>query len=368
MLTLASEPCFAGENDPLSLSYQSPVGCGTREQVLTRLQSLRGSAEPPANRVEATVVVKRTAHGYDVSFRAHDAHVKSQRQLVVADCAAAVEASALLLHLTLDPELARATGSENTTPAAKPAASGVATVLAEPQTNTTQVNQPERSEREATAQPQGPPQTVEPPLPTASRAKAAAASELSDQGLQPSRSSLFAPDGLRPWLGVGGSVVNGVAPHWSAGVALEGGISLGGWSVQLQAAHHSVPSVPVIALPGARVHTSLTRVHAYAGPEWGNPSVHGGPVAALGLEHLNASARGISNPDSGATTWWSAGLGANLQLQLYAGLGLDLRALALVSLERPTFSVEGIPGSVHQPSRLGWCGSLGVVWMWNTAP
>ncbi len=102
----------AQTTEPVVLAYQSPAGCGTREQVLARLHALRDGAHEPASHVDAVIAVKRTNSGYDVSFHAHKDAGHSQRQLVVADCAAVVEASALLLHFTLDPELAALAGSD----------------------------------------------------------------------------------------------------------------------------------------------------------------------------------------------------------------------------------------------------------------
>lgn len=349
---------------PVVLDYQSPAGCGTREQVLTRLQHLRGAALQTAGRVEATVLVQRSQNGFSVTFRAVKDSARSHRELAVADCAAAVEASALLLHFTLDPELAALAGSsvapeaESAQPVPAKAASSD-----EPLTNAEQQSAPAASEKQPDA------------LPTPEQA---ASRQVSVEGIAPTlntrsdtprndatSSAELASSSL--WVGLGSSLVSGITPTWAFGPALEGGLALGGWSLQLQASFHPVPSVPLDNVPGASLDSSLVRAHVFGGPVWGSLAFQGGPVVGLGVEHLTANPRGISNPESGASTWWSVVVGANIQARLVGPLGLDLRGGALASLERPRFTVVGLPGLVHQPSRLGWWGSLSVVWMWNTS-
>lgn len=349
------------------LDYQSPAGCGTREQVLARLHALREGAHEPASPVDAVIAVKRTNGGYDVSFRAHKDAGHSQRELVVADCAAVIEASALLLHFTLDPELAALAGSDlgavpvtsPDTPTENPT-TGAQNPNVSPTTDTP-AEPPEAKSLQAEAPAPAPSRSVsiegvEPKLPPA---------EGSDDASDSATSEALAS---RYWLGIGPSIVSGIAPRVSFGPALEGGIDLGRWSVQLQASFHPVPSVPLENVPQGRLDTSLVRAHVLAGPAWGSSVIRGGPIVGVGVEHLSARPQGTSNPQSGSSTWWSAVGGANLQAQLAGGLGLDLRLGALMSLERPQFTVEGLPGLAHQPSRFGWCGSLGVVWMWNTTP
>jgi hypothetical protein len=384
----APDTAVGAESEPVALLFQSPSGCGTQQQVLTRLQNLRGSAQEPSYHLEASVVVKRTSHGYELAYRAEKDAVHSRRRLVVADCAAVVEASALLLHLTLDPHLAALSGASAVFDS-EHANGDVGTSLDEDKsraialrserlspkseliTTTTQQTSDTQDHpdgaKDAPLSPQAASRsTLQRPAVTARRPVQpdAAESDFNSTNDLPSLAEVFS----YPWVGVGASVVSGVAPHWSIGPAVDAGLLFGGWAVQVSAAYHRIPAVPLADVERARLESDLLRVHVGGGPTWGSRVFQAGPILGFGIEHLSATPLGTSAPRSGASTWWSVLVGANLRAQVVSGLGLNWRIGALGSLERPKFTVDRVPGLVHQPSRFGWSTSLNVVWIWNTNP
>lgn len=367
----------------VDLTFRSENSCGTREHVLGRLRALRGHAPEPRAHVAAAIAVTRDEGGYRVSFNAHTASTRSQRELIVADCAAAIEASALLLHLALDPELSREAQkpSEPSSSSEGGTHLGAIPESAEPEpapgTNVEPLTPQAAADSKLSEE-----NNINPP-PTPEPGRAAQPEDASTKrprlnarhNAERSESQADQPDahdtvsaGMtpRPWVGVGASLVSGVAPRSTLGASLEGGAALDRFDVHLQAAFHPVPRAPIAGVPNAALDSTLIRVHLGVGPLWGTHRFRAGPVLSVGMEHLSALPRGTTAPRAGSSTWWSMMLALNLRAQLVGPLGVSARAGVLSSLERPKFTVGGVPGTVHQAERFGWCAALGVMWTWNS--
>jgi hypothetical protein len=97
-IALAQSPDAA-----LSLTYTAPPGCGSKIQVLRQLERALGP-DSDTQGWSANIAVQRTAKDdLLLHFDATKAEIHGERSLHVDSCRAAVEASSLLLLLTIDP-------------------------------------------------------------------------------------------------------------------------------------------------------------------------------------------------------------------------------------------------------------------------
>lgn len=323
-------------NTSIQLNYDAPPGCGSRELVLERVgQALSGL--PTAANVAASVTVRESVGGVSVHYRATRDGVPSERELVVADCSAAVEASALLLSLTLDPVF----GEQASTDSSGAPELNVDEFVAAPATTP----EPNR------AAPSGPT-----PAPSdASDAPSPESATRETRGRGPELSGFHAS--------LGGQLVSGVVPELAAGVHLGLGASMFGVTAGVDASYSWAGVASVSGVPGAELTSRLSRLHLRLGypTAWGPLRVT--PGVGIGVEHLWARADGITVPASGASTWLSAVGGMEVEVTVWGPLAVGLRGGVVVSLQRPEFSVTG-PGLVHRPATAGAEAGGGLVWSW----
>lgn len=326
----------------VQLVYEAPVGCGDRREVLRRTQQLLAGPKPQSP-VSALVVVRPNEGGLKVIFEASREGGQSKRELVVSDCAAAIEASALLLMLTLDPvAAARATAlqsqpSDPTSPLAETAP------------------EPEKSDTEPAAVPQAAQSPRERPEPTPS--------VVVDAPDPPSFSRPLAFGDT--WVGFGAELVTGLSPAVGRGLRLDAGTTIAGIRFGLSAAYDWVSPRPLPQASFASVDSQLYRLRAWGGPAFRAGVLNFGPQLALGMEHLRAEVGGISNPTPGAMTWLSGAVGGLFDVHLAQTVAIRVQAAAVFSLERRTFTVRRIPGIVHRPDAVGVEASGGLVWVWG---
>lgn len=321
----------------VQLSYDAPRGCGSREQVLARVEQAV-SGLPTAVRVSATVTVRESVAGLNVHYRAFRDGATNERQLVVADCSAAVEASALLLSLTLDPVFGQPGASDASEVAEPPLAESV------PPTATTTNPVP--------ATPRAPkPKEVAP------------ADELSRDGASAAAPTTRAPGLGRVYGSVGGQIVSGVAPRAAVGVYGSVGASALGLTARVNASHLWAAAGSVPSVPESNVVSRLSRLHLLVGYPLSSGHVRLTPALGLGVEHLWARAEGITLPASGSSTWLSAVSGLDLDVNLFGPLALAIHGGLVLSLQRPEFTVTGL-GLVHRPATAGAEANVGLVWSW----
>lgn len=326
----------------IELSYDAPDACGGRDEVLRRVNALLPAAKTVEGVVKAVVVVRQTEGGWRVNYDATREGAPSKRELVVADCAAVVEASALLLALTLDP-----LAGEREPPA-------TSVVEAAPRET---VEPPPSGAPKTSVQPSPAPQTV-PAQPTSTRTRVAENEEQTN--VAPRRSSVG-----DSWIGLGGEWVTGIAPSAGRGVRLDVGSTLAMVRFGVSGSYDWVEDRNLPRAPFATLQTQLYRLRSWAGPVFDLGEVRFGPFVALGLEHLRARVTGISNPAPGAMTWLTTAAGAYADLHLGRELAFRMQGAAVFSLERRTFTVRGIPGLVHQPDVVGIDAAASLVWVWG---
>jgi hypothetical protein len=338
------------DEDPflgVDLTYDAPSGCGDEREVLRRTQQLL--AGPIQRRAtKAAVVVRLVDGGLKLTYEATTDGAPSRRDLVVTDCAAAVEASALLLMLTLDPmAAARAAALPAEVDAAAPA---------EPET-------PATGQSEAGPLPAPPPKLAPPPKPVQPSPTVDVEAADADVVQPPSLSSPF--DLGDTWVGVAGELVTGLAPNAGRGLRLDVGTTVSGVRVGVWGSYDWVSPRVIAQAPFASIESRLYRLRVWAGPSFRAGAVQFGPLLAFGAEHLRAEVVGISDPAPGAMTWLSGAVGGHFDVHLTRSLALRAQAAAVFSLERRSFTVRGIPDPVHQPRALGVEGAGGLLWVWG---
>jgi hypothetical protein len=369
----ASQPDASG----VELRYDAPEGCGSRELVLQQVRRASGRVlgEGPPLRVSAQVRAAET--GFRVRYEARRRGAASKRELLVADCAAAVEAVALLILLTLEPvahgESTPAVPDEQGGDAADEGPARVSrsdadrgdvspSNAAEPNPTGSSPNDVESEAPPNTAP--GNPLTSEPPQVVRRRGNTPErAPELptTQEDSVSTGSSSLALSPLR--VGVGYELATALAPTTGQGVRLSLGTGLGGVRGELSGASLWVSDTSVPGVSDATLSSHLYRVRVRLGYplDWGG--VWLAPTAGVGLEHLWARVDGISRPASNATTWLTASLGLDVEVELSRALAVRAGAAAFLVTQRPKFTVINLE-VVHQPQPWGLEGAFGVVWTW----
>jgi hypothetical protein len=295
--------------------------------VLDRVRALLGSEiatvlHHPLD-VAARVVELETGR-YQLDLEMREGSDAGARRIEAATCPELAQAAALVLALTIDPELLERThaGAITESPAtAAPGASASATPLPAPP--------PPRSRRSRGVIEPGGMETRESERPEARRSP---------------RIFRFGP-GLRlvgdagsgPGIGAGGEL--GVHADWRA-LRLEfDGVWLPARRASSAVDSSVGGSIRLLAL-GARVCGLAVR-----------ETMAGGLCAAMEFGRLHAEAFGADANRSGEVSWISPGLGLFGRLKLAPEFGLLARLEGLVPLDRSEFIVENV-GEVHRPSPL----------------
>lgn len=332
-----------GSSGNIELRYDAPDGCGNREQVLERVQQFLRSSPAPDVSLWAEITVETTERGLGIHYDASRQGVSSTRELIVVDCQAAIEASALLLVMTLDPVMSVEAPPEGGAAAEAPGsalntdAPGVA-ALGE------QIQTPEARRRTSVRR-----GTREPGVEEAqSRAADGTGSEFE-----------------AITLSAGGELAAGVAPRVARGIRLGLGTAAYGVGGEVTAGYAWVPQESLSQVNGAELGSHLYRLHLRLTYPFSSGRVRIAPLLGVGAEHLWARVDGITNPGSKASTWLSGVGGAQLDVLVFDALSLRLQAGVVVSMQRPRFIVRGLE-LVHRPDPLAAEASGGLVWSWET--
>lgn len=281
--------------------------------------------------LDADISVIEREDGMLLRFVATYKGVKSTRTLAVDDCEAATEAAAVLLLLTIDPLLAESLGMP-------PPASTEASELPSPKPP---------SQSEPTAGAPSPP-------PPAERSPATEPQLEASEG-----------EALKGFLALSAVMSHGGTRELGFGPGLRAGAHVG--VLEAAVAGYWLPerTDELSGVPGGTLGTSsltgLVELHLH----FEKKQFAFGPLVSFGGVRVSAQTAGVSSPDSAATQWmvFQGGAFANMQLQPEWALGLN--AAAVLPLQRPTFSVDGL-GLVHQPDRLGIDVFMSALWIWGS--
>ncbi len=348
MAALLATPAAAEPEVRVNLDWHAPQGCPTRAEVLNETARLLGQGEA-AKPLHARGVVVRQSDGYVLQLATQLDDSQGFRRLQATHCAELTQPAALVLALSIDPNvLTRQSQSAPPGQAAPPVTSAVGSL---PPT-------------EPTAEPLPPPPSAAPPpapkAPDPARTLSPSNPAARDTRLdsrrarQPHRSRTNSP--LHARAGAGGALDAGTLPA----VALGGTLVLAGGYDRLE-----------LEARGALFATQTKAVGASAA---GDLSVTSGALSicyrALDIAQLSACAGseagrlsgkgvGISDPGSGAVWLWTGLVGARASQDIGEGLALWLRVDAAIAVNRPRFVLENV-GAVHQRSRVGGRGALGA--------
>lgn len=356
VLVALSAPAGATPKDPLSelsLVYEAPPHCGSRQQTLQKLRTALGKDADNVGAIDAAVHVRTEGAQVILDYQARKGEVSSRRTLTLDSCEIASEAAALLLLLTLDPLLAESLGAEQ-------AVQQIVQPASAPEPT------PEPPAPPAPAPPAEPPRTEAPPNkapPNKEPSPAAVVTPADRESLPRNEDTPWLQGG---WLGVGGGAVTALGPSSALGVGLEGGVRLHGVRLGARGAWHTSSWQPLETPAGADVRASLLRAHLIAGLEFGRPMLRIGPWVGVGWERLSAQVRGITDPAPGSTALLAASGGVWSEVRITRDWGLCLRAGLLLPLEHPAFQVAGVQGDVIKPGRMGVDLFFGILWAFSS--
>lgn len=328
-LSLLLTLCRLAQADelPIDLRWIAPEDCGTARSVLAdvKLMLERTSWTGPSEVIQAEATLRKTSQGkWEVLLRTTLGNSRGERSIVVADCAEATHATALLLAFMLNPNQALPEQAEESRPSVdKPTA---------PQPPTPPVGAPQHPVAAM-------PGTVGPSKPK----------------------SLRAP--VRVQVGLSGMVDSGNLPHETLGGALHLGLQTEQWSIELRPAAWLPSQVasPQLSSAGGQFRLyDVALVSCYRAFRRGSLSAQ--TCAGADLLHLRGTGFGITKP-SGRSALYPSAMG---ELALLFDLTQDWTVRAagevLLALARPEYAIFNL-GMVHRPAR--WTGRLGLGFEWR---
>lgn len=326
-LALAFAPPARAEHELLRFDWKAPDGCPTREQVLAHTEKLLGRA-PEAALSEALVlsveVSQQPSGGFELLLSSRSATSSTTRHVSAESCQELGDAAALLLALTIDPNL------KTDAPSAAGAFAAESTAAPAP------TSEPAPEPAAPAAEPQRTPVTS---APEASRLRSEPAHWLAGAELALSSGRL---PGVSPGAVLHGGLSGrsllwqlnlGFFPERHAGVA---GSSAGG---ELQLGSLGTDVGYVFVLNGARVT----------------------PLAGIELAWLHGSGSGVTQPGSADLLLVGFEAGARLGLGVSRSWTVFGQGLGSVLAQRPRFVLDGI-GEVFRPEPWGLRFGLGAEW------
>ena len=302
-----------------------------------------------AKPLHARGVVVQRGSGYVLQLATQLDGSQGFRRLQATHCAELTQPAALVLALSIDPNvLTRQNQAGPPGQATPPVTSAVGSL---PPT-------------EPTAAPLPPPPAAAPPpapkAPEPTRAASPSNNAARDARLDapraPGSRESRTKSPLHARAGAGGAIDAGTLPA----PALGGTVALAGGYDRLELE--------------ARSALFATQTKAVVGSAAGDLSLTSGAVSAcyraLDIARLSACASGeagrlsgegvgVSDPGSGAVWLWTGLVGARASQDIGEGLALWLRVDAAIAVNRPRFVLENV-GAVHQRSRIGGRGALGA--------
>jgi hypothetical protein len=286
--------------------------------VLDEMRRLLGSSAGSLAGTEwtARAVVERD-DGWHVTIETLVNGHARRRTLQAETCVGLVDATAWILALMIDPEVARAPAPPASSASAAP---------------------PEPARADAT-----------PPPPRADANPAKSASSVAEkpavnEPLSPQRSAT-----PKLWLGPVVAVDAGIAPHLGFGLGGALGVDWSGVRVALSAVD-GIGSRTADAADPAGAYGSF---HLVSGELAACPTFVAGrarlsPCATFAMAQIDGSAYGVSRTIANSIIWMGAGTGFVIAFQLGAHLRAAAGVDALVSLSRPRFYVLNVQGDVFR--------------------
>ena len=336
----------------LALAWEVPAEaaerCPTTEQVDAEVQRLLGEAASPSEalpvRAEVTLLPADAAapERWQLRLRVGEEGDAGERTLEGESCRAVAEAAALIVALTIEPELVPPAEPSPLTGAPPEPLPAIA--RAEPPEALSDPAEP--VEREPV--PDEPPAEPAPEEPPAEPPPADPAPTEPPPGpIEPAPAPRRPPPTLpRPWalhLAIG--LEAGVLPGPSPSLELGADLPLGRRARLRLSAATALPREASGPLGRATLGW-LTARAALVGTWAAGPFLLG-PLAELEVGALGGRGAGVSNPLAGWSAWLAVGGGAFAAVPLGSRVTLGLEASARVPLWRPAYVIEPA-GEVHQ--------------------
>lgn len=316
----------------IELEYSAPAGCPSKERVRRELQRLLASSAV-SSPIESEIVVVERRGRFELSLTLHSP-VSGERTISHARCALAVRAAALIVAISIDPDVA--TRDQNATDgedllAEDPKPSDVS----EPQSN-----------------------AATPPAPAPTPASKADATESWPTELPEPSGSRFTQ---RFVAQLGALVERGLAPQVTPGALV--GLGLQG--------RHWRTSIVSAVLPKSEAWVAESDVGARFLHLWldlelcvrsGGERLNAGLCAFLRQTWAFASGMGADENLKASGNWQTFGAGPHVALRLNPWFELEAALQLEAPLQRPRFVIENLEETVFRPETLGGAASLaGVV-------
>jgi hypothetical protein len=294
---------------PMAIDWRGPDECQEAPRLSSEVARLVGGGHGDSNLV-ARVNVGRSGRRWHLVLTMDRAGRTTVRELDAESCAAATDAAAVILALTIDPS--RALGDDAADAGVPPAPVADASASPPP------------------AAPATPP--VVEPIPPKEPAAAAARQE------------------NLPFVVMATAASDtGTLPH--TGFGFGGGLGFAAKPLRLEAtlAYWPTVSADVAGTPprGGSFTMVVTELRGCALAEASFLSF--GPCAGLGFTSMQAEAFGVTTPISAGATWSSFVADALALGRISRLFSLRLSVGLAVPFSRPTFEIQGL-GVVHQPA------------------
>ncbi len=302
LLVAAFSPLAAIAQTPLSdLSWEAPVTCPPKEEVLQQLSELRAGVRNAAVRV--SVKVDEEAPYFRLRLRTELAGHSGERQLVGKNCADVTQAAIAVLIFLFDAEGGRHDAREHA-PSGRPP--------------------PER-------------QGSSPSSPT--------------RQLPPERPKLFLASGF----GLGQGLLPGTALAFEA----RAGLRWPTWSGQLLGQVWPERTAQAGALPSAGAEFSLFVAGLLFCPELRGAMLSGRVCAGMQADWTRGTGFGVDNPGSVLAFSMAGVFGTGLSLPIGRGLALGWTLEGVIPTVRPRYVLDNV-GAIFRRPAVGGRTALGL--------
>jgi len=329
----------------LTLSWEAPPGCSTKEQVLKRLRALAGPIVDQTTGLLAEGRVTRDGQGFVLELWIRDGSASQRRTMTARVCADLAGAAAVTLALTLG-----ADGPEIASRAAE------ATTSAAPLTSSS-----------------SPIASGAPPEPVASASAATASTTATTAPTRPG-SAIFTPATSVSQAATGSnwllalrapSLLFDVGPlrDPSIGLGTAAGLRRGSFRALAGAQYYPEQRLDIRTRgveAGTRFHRTTARLSACYGWRSGAYEITPcGELAALFVE-AEGFGTGVSR-ETRRAVWLAPGLTVTPIWHLSASLALFANLGALLDTSRPRIVIDGL-GQVTQLEPVVWTAAVGAEW------
>ncbi len=338
----------AGAPPPVTLEWDAPADCPTRDLVLRETARILGDAGGAT--IAGSARVARVARGrWSAELRVASASGIDARTLSAPSCAAIADATALILALAVNPT--RATQKEPAVVGAPVKGEGAATSPSAPVPEA-----PSASPIELVPSP------VPPGAPLVAPARSAGAtaptSAAPASGATPATAPLERHDEVvasrdhRFAAGLAGGVDVGTLPRLASRLNL----TVAWLPLRRLRAELSLGAGPSQRATSAAVSNAGGDFQLWSGSLQGCYGVFQGwasisPCAGLEIDSVSAAGFGADTPLRGAGTWAALAAGGLVSWEILPWLAVRAKMEALAPLYRYEFAIDGI-GVVHRPARL----------------